>query len=432
MGLRGMPGAAMQTRVSPNDRIRIATIGIGGMGTGDTRSSLANPGVELVAVCDLYEGRRTRAKEVFGNHLFTTNDYREILDRKDIDAVIVATTDHWHAPISIAAMEAGKDVYCEKPMVHSVEEGNAVVAAQKKTGRIMQVGSQRVSSIVYQKAKDLMKSGVIGELNMVEAWWDRNNAIGAFQASIPPDASTSTIDWERYVSNTTSRPFDAARFFRWRCFRDYGTGVAGDLFVHLFSGVHFVLDSTGPERVYASGGIRFWKDGRDAPDLLLGVYEYPASSSHPAFSLALRVNFEDGTGESSGFRFIGSEGILTIAGGVTVTRHPREKEPGYTIETFSKSVQKQFLRDYHQQYPINPPVADAMRPDRTEEYLPPKGYNDHLDHHRNFLTAVRSRKPVVEDAVFGLRAAAPAVLSHVSYYERRVCQWDPGKMASTA
>src|SRR5579862_1859599 len=226
MSLPGMP-AAMQTRVSPNDRIRIATIGIGGMGTGDTRSSLANPGVELVAVCDLYEGRRTRAKEVFGNHLFTTNDYREILDRKDIDAVIIATADHWHAPISIAAMEAGKDVYCEKPMVHSVEEGNAVVAAQKKTGRILQVGSQRVSSIVYQKAKDLIKSGVIGELNMVEAWWDRNNAIGAFQASIPPDASTSTIDWERYVSNTTSRPFDAARFFRWRCFRDYGTGVAG-------------------------------------------------------------------------------------------------------------------------------------------------------------------------------------------------------------
>ena len=430
-GLRAMP-PAMQIRVRPNDRIRIATIGIGGMGTADTHASLANPGVELVAVCDLYEGRRIRAKEVFGNQTFVTSDYREILDRKDIDAVIIGTTDHWHAPISIAAMEAGKDVYCEKPMVHSIEEGKSVVAAQQRTGRILQVGSQRVSSIVYQKARDLIKSGVIGELNLVEAWWNRNSALGAFQASIPPEASTATIDWDRYVSNTTRRPFDAARFFRWRCFRDYGTGVAGDLFVHLFSGVHFVLDSTGPERVYATGGIRFWKDGREAPDLLLGLYDYPASSRHPAFNLSLRVNFEDGAGESSGFRFIGSEGVLSIGRGVTVARHPREKEPGYSITTFPKSVQENFLTGYRQQYPASLPIADAMRPDRSEDYLPPQGYSDHLDHHRNFITAIRTRKAVVEDATFGMRAAAPALLSNVSYSEQRVCRWDAGKMVSQA
>ncbi len=422
---------AMQDRVSANDRIRIATIGIGGMGTGDTRSSLANPGVELVAVCDLYEGRLTRAKEVFGNHLFVTKDYREILQRKDIDAVIVATTDHWHAPVSIAAMESGKDVYCEKPMVHALSEGEALVAAQQRTGRIIQVGSQRVSSIVYQKAKDLMKSGAIGELNMVEAWWDRNNAIGAFQASIPPDASPATIDWDRYVANTTRRPYDPNRFFRWRCFRDYGTGVAGDLFVHLFSGIHFVLDSRGPERVYAAGGIRFWRDGREAPDLLLGLYDYPAGAAHPAFTLALRVNFEDGAGESSGFRFIGSEGILSIDNGVKVMRHPREKEPGYEIGTFPKQVQEEFLRRYREQYPPVPPVADAIRPDRTEEYLPPRGYSDHLDHHRNFITAVRTRKPVVEDSVFGFRAAAPALLSNASYFEQRICRWNPEKMTAS-
>src|SRR5438552_5227019 len=119
--------------VSANDRIRIATIGIGEMGTGDTKSALAQPGVELVAVCDLYEGRRAHAKEVFGQHIATTRDYHEILDRKDIDAVIVATSDHWHSQICIDAMAAGKDVYCEKPMVHSVEEGRAVIAAQQKT-----------------------------------------------------------------------------------------------------------------------------------------------------------------------------------------------------------------------------------------------------------------------------------------------------------
>ena len=140
----------MASQVAANDRIRIATIGIGEMGTGDTKSSLAVPGVELVAVCDLYEGRRTHAKEVFGQQIATTRDYREILDRKDIDAVIVATSDHWHSQICIDAMAAGKDVYCEKPMVHSIEEGRAVIAAQQRTHRILQVGSQRVSSVVYQ------------------------------------------------------------------------------------------------------------------------------------------------------------------------------------------------------------------------------------------------------------------------------------------
>ncbi len=418
----------MASQVAANDRIRIATIGIGEMGTGDTKSALAQPGVELVAVCDLYEGRRTHAKEVFGQHIATTRDYREILDRKDIDAVIVATSDHWHSKICVDAMTAGKDVYCEKPMVHAVDEGHAVIAAQQRTHRIMQVGSQRVSSVVYQKAKDLMKAGAIGELNFIEAWWDRNNAVGAFQASIPPDASTSTVDWDRYLANTTKREFDPARFFRWRCFRDYGTGVPGDLFVHLFSGIHFVLDAVGPSRVYATGGIRFWKDGREAPDLMLGLYDYAATDKHPAFNLALRVNFVNGAGETSGFRFVGSEGVLTIGSGVTVSKHPRAAEPGYSVSTFAQATQDEFMRKYRDQYPLQRPTADAMRPDAVDEYLPPEGYSDHRDHHRNFFASVRSRKPVVEDPVFGLRAAGPALLSNISYFEQRVCTWDPKQM----
>jgi predicted dehydrogenase len=418
----------MPNQISPNDRIRIATIGIGEMGTGDTKSALAVPGVELVAICDLYEGRRTHAKEVFGQQIATTRDYHEILDRKDIDAVIVATSDHWHSQICIDAMASGKDVYCEKPMVHSIEEGRAVIAAQQRTHRILQVGSQRVSSVVYQKAKDLMKAGAIGELNFIEAWWDRNNAVGAFQASIPPDASTASVDWDRYLANTTKRPFDPARFFRWRCFRDYGTGVPGDLFVHLFSGIHFVLDSIGPSRVYATGGIRFWKDGREAPDVMLGMYDYAAGPSHPAFNLALRVNFVNGAGETSGFRFVGSEGVLTIGHGVTVSKRPRDVEPGHSITTFAQATQEEFLRKYREQYPLQRPTADAMRPEASDQYLPPEGYSDHRDHHRNFFASVRSRKPVVEDPVFGLRAAGPALLSNVSYFEQKVCAWDPKQL----
>src|SRR5579871_4153453 len=282
---------------SANDNIQIAIIGAGGMGSEDVKSSIA-AGSKLVAASDIYQGRLTRMQEVYGKGIFITRDYREVLARPDIDAVIVGTPDHWHQKIAIDAMNAGKDVYCEKPMVQHVDDGKPVVEAWQKSNRIMQVGSQRVSSIVYQKAKDLLKSGAIGQLNMVEAWWDRNSALGAWQYSIPPDASTTTCDWDRFQGRAPHVAWDAKRFFRWRNYRDYGTGVAGDLFVHLFSGMHFVTGAIGPSRVYATGGLRYWKDGRDVPDLLLGLYDYDATEQHPAFNLALRVNFEDGSQEN--------------------------------------------------------------------------------------------------------------------------------------
>jgi len=421
-------GAGPEKKISPNDRIRVALIGAGGMGSADSESSQQVPGVELVAVSDIYQGRLTRAKERWGNQLFVTRDYREVLARPDIDAVLIATPDHWHARISIDAMNAGKDVYCEKPMVQRVQDGMAVVEAQKNTSRIMQVGSQRVSSVVYKKAQELLQAGAIGELNMVEAWWDRNSAIGAWEYSIPPDATPQNIDWDRFLGSAPKVPFEPVRLFRWRNYRDYGTGVAGDLFVHLFSGMHFVTGAHGPTRVFATGGLRFWKDGRDVPDVFLGLYDYPATDRHKAFNLALRVNFVSGAGETSGFRFVGSEGILSINGGVTVSKTPRETEPGYTVETFPKALQEEFLADYHKKYPPQRPNADSMRPEQEEKYLPPPHYSDHLDHHRNFIAAVRSRQQVVEDPVFGLRAAGPALLSNLSYFEQRVCNWDPETM----
>ena len=396
-----------EKKISANDRIRVALIGAGGMGSGDAESSQKVPGVELVAVSDVYQGRLIRAKERWGNQLFTTRDYREVLARPDIDAVIIATPDHWHSKISIDAMNAGKDVYCEKPMVQRVEDGMGVVEAQKKTGRIMQVGSQRVSSIIYQKAQELVRAG---------------------QYSIPPDATPANIDWDTFLGRAPKVPFEPVRLFRWRNYRDYGTGVAGDLFVHLFSGMHFVTGAIGPTRVFATGGLRYWKDGRDVPDVFLGLYDYPATDRHAAFNLALRVNFVSGAGDNSGFRFVGSEGIMTISGGVTVTKTPRDAEPGYTIDTFPKAVQEAFLKEYHKKYPPQTPNADSMRPNVEDKYSAPRGYSDHLDHHRNFIASVRSRKPVVEDPVFGFRAAGPALLSNLSYFEQRVCIWNPETM----
>jgi hypothetical protein len=180
--------------------------------------------------------------------------------------------------------------------------------------------------------------------------------------------------------------------------------------------------------VYATGGLRFWKDGRDVPDVLLGLYDYEKTSAHPAFTLALRVNFVNGAGETSGFRFVGSEGVLTVGNGVTVSKVPRESEPGYTIDTFTQAQQDEFLKKYREKYPQQSPNADAMRAVAEEKYNPPRGYSDHRDHHRNFITAVRTRKPVVEDSAFGFRAAGPALLSNVSYFEKRQVMWDPESM----
>lgn len=420
-------GALRAAQETPaNDRIQIATIGFGGMGMGDTKYALSVPGVELVAVCDIYDGRLTRAREVHGDQIFTTRDYREVLARKDVDAVIIATPDHWHADLSIAAMEAGKDVYCEKPMVQKVEDGKRVIAAQDKTGRMFQVGSQYVTSAVYQKARDLFLAGAIGRLTMVEAWLDRNTALGAWQYSIPPDATPSTIDWDRFLGKAPKRPFEPIRLFRWRNYRDYGTGVGGDLFVHLLSGLHVVTGSAGPERMMATGGLRYWEDGRDVPDVLLAMFDYGKQPTHADFTFSLRVNLKSGVPEERfGFRFMGTEGVITTSMGAVLMEKPsREVEPGYSIGTFAKATQEKFLEEYRKKYPEGA-KAEKIEP---EKFAPPRGYDAHREHHRVFYEAVRSRKKPFEDAVFGFRAAGPALLANTSYFEKRLVGWDPVAM----
>src|SRR6202522_2570711 len=234
--------------VAANDHIQIALIGAGGQGQGDTRTAVQVPGVKCVAVADCYNGRLEHAKEIWGPDTFTTRDYKEILERKDIDAVIIGAPDHWHKQASIDAMKAGKDVYCEKPMIHLYSDGPEMIESARATNRILQVGSQRVSSVVYAKAKELLASGAIGQLNMVTARWDRNSSIGAWNYSVPLDASTETCDWPQFLGSAPKVAFSGERFFQWRKWKDYGSGVAGDLFVHLFSGTHFITGSKGPAR----------------------------------------------------------------------------------------------------------------------------------------------------------------------------------------
>ena len=206
-------------------------------------------------------------------------DYREILARKDVDAVLICVPDHWHARMSIDAMKAGKAVYCEKPMIRSVDEGPAVIAAQKETKAIFQVGSQYASSVLYDKVKELIQSGSLGKVHAIEARYNRNSDVGAWQYSIPTDASPETIDWDRFLGEAPKRPFDPVRFFRWRNYWDYGTAVAGDLFIHLLTGIHHATGAIGPTRVAAMGGQRYWNDGRDVYDIIMGLLDYPETNA---------------------------------------------------------------------------------------------------------------------------------------------------------
>ncbi len=407
---------------SPNDNIQLALIGAGIQGQGDTRNALLVPGVKLVAVADCYDGRLTHAKELWGADLFTTRDYREILSRKDVDAVLIATPDHWHKQAAVDSLHAGKDVYLEKPMIHLYSDGPEIIDTVRSTHRILQVGSQRVSSIVYAKAKELLASGAIGKLNMVTARWDRNSSMGAWNYSVPLDASPATCDWPRFLGTAPKIPFNPERFFQWRKWKDYGSGVAGDLFVHLFSGTHLITGALGPTRAMATGGIRFWKDGRDADDVLLALFDYPEG-----FNLSLHVNFVDGGEESEGFLFTGSEGLMEISGQtVTVTRTPLAQEPGYTISTFPEAMQRAYLEQYRQKYPVQHPSGPPPRD--VEAFTAPPGYSDSYDHFHNFFASVRSRQPVVEDATFGFRAAGAALLSNLSVERDSVVHWNPETM----
>ena len=424
--------AAEPASVPPNDRIQFATIGTGIIGFVDTNTANSLPGAELVAAADCYDSRLTHVNEVYGDDVFTTQDYREVLTRSDVDAVLICTPDHWHAPIARDAMEAGKDVYCEKPMAHSLEEGASMVEAQEETGRVVQVGSQYASSIVVDKVRQLFEEGAIGALNMIEARYNRNSSLGAWQYSIPPNVSPDEVAWDRFLGDAPDREFDPTRFFRWRNYWDYGTGLAGDLFVHLLTMAHHVTSSAGPTQISSTGGLRFWEDGREVPDVQTALFEYPDTDAHPSFTLSLQSNLADGSGGGQFLRFVGSDGAIRLEGNTVRLTQFRRSSPsvdqlvnGYnSVRTFSEAVQEAFRESYS----TEPPAASVEDMSTQSEFEAPDGYNMRRDHFMNFFAAMRGEEEAVEDAAFGHRAAAPALLCNRSYRNGQRHQWDPQAM----
>ncbi len=403
--------------INVSENLNVALIGAGIMGTVDTETALKHEGITLKAVCDLYKGRLDDAKEKWGDELFTTDDYKAILSRKDIDVVIIGTPDHWHKQISIDALNSGKHVYCEKPMVHSVKEGQELISAWRKSGKVFMVGSQGMSSLGNEKAKELLAEGAIGDLNYAEGFWARHSPEGAWQYNIPSDASTKTVSWKRYISNTTQRPFDATRFFRWRNYTDYGTGMAGDLFVHLFSSLHFITNSVGPDKISAMGGLRYWKDGREVPDVLLGMFQYPQTEAHPGFNLSLRCNFVDGTSGSTYLKLVGSLGSMDVKWREVVVKR-----------NLNTSSDDPFMKAQEDKNGAYAERKKMLAPEETV-YKAEEGYKGaHYDHFANFFNAIRTGGKVAEDPVFGFRAAAPALLCNDSYAQNSFIKWDPVAM----
>lgn len=413
---------------SANDQINLGLIGSGIQGIYDTSAALKVNGVKLVAVCDLYTGRLDRAKELWGNDLFTTRDYRKLLERKDIDAVLVATPDHWHKTITVAALKAGKHVYCEKPMVQNFNEGQEIIVAQKSSGKLCQIGSQGMSSLGNEKAKQLYEEGAIGEIVMLDMQNNRYSAEGAWQYPIPPDANPDTIDFDTFLGKAPKVPYDLKRFFRWRNYQDYGTGVAGDLFVHAFSTLNHVISSHGPSRAMSTGGLRYWNDGRDVPDVTITLYDYPKTETHAAFNASFRVNFIAGGNDDGGFKLVGTEGSMEIGqNAVKLTRSKLGMVPGgYSMNSFTEATQQKIKEEYASKNLET--RASALNIGETIWEAPRDYKGGHYDHFYNFFQAIRGTGNIIQNPTFGLRAAGAALLANESYFKKQPVNWDPTEM----
>jgi len=410
--------ALSQAKAAPNDRISVGMIGTGSRGQELMQAIQKNAGADIVAVCDVYKGRVDRAIERTGGKAKSVPHYKDLLADKFIDAVVIATPDHWHRRMSLDAIAAGKDVYCEKPMTYRAEEGPEIIRAAKSAGRMLQVGSQGVSSDVQQKAKEWIKAGRLGQITMIRAAYNRNTASGAWIYPIPPDASPETVNWEAFLGPAPKRKFDLERFFRWRCYWDYSGGIGTDLFVHLCTTIHYLMDTGMPSSVMAMGQLYRWKESREVPDTLNSLLEYKEG-----FAVNLSSTFNNQASEGAGFHVLGTEGSLEIGWG-TATFHPENvrEDNRWIVEAWASQAEKAYWED--------PKVKAAEldpRPNREPEVFKGDGTDPTVAHFANFFESMRTRKAYWEDATAGHNAAACAHLTNYSVRKRTLARWDESK-----
>ena len=422
LGVVGRAAPAHARVLGANDRINVALIGTGSRGTYLLRWVMETGGqiepppppsggpprerkepdpalaTQVVAVCDVYAKRKNTAAAFAKAD--STLDYREVLDRPDVDAVIIATPDHWHAPIALEAMAKGKDVYLEKPMTHTVEEAKSVAAAVKKTGRVLQVGSQTTSSDQWWKARQAIQDGMIGKLLMSQGSYHRNSDKGEWNWTIDPAAGPEAkgedfVDWKMWLGSAPPRAWDADRFFRFRKYWDYSGGIATDLFYHVVAPLNICWgEAQFPRRVYGSGGnYVFTDDGREVPDTFMLTADYPKGHS-----LVLSSSMANDTHIPGLIR--GHQGTILMV--------PDGKFEGKVdfITVTPQSIGKQAFKEKH---------------GTIEMKIETEPRESHME---NFLRCLRTRKTPILDADTAYRAMVPIGMAVQSYREGRVLYFD--------
>ena len=261
-----------------------------------------NLNIIVTGVCDIFDVYAEKAREAaaninrigaggkLGELPKRYRNYKELLDADDIDAVIIATPDHWHAKMTIDAANAGKHVFCEKPLTKTVKETFEVVEAVKSNNIVFQLGHQGRQTESYIKAQEVIRKNVLGKISLIEVTTNRNDPNGAWQYPIHPDAGQDTIDWEQFIGPAPWHEFSLERFFRWRCWWDYSTGLSGDLLTHEYDAMNQILGLGIPHSAVSSGGIYYFKDGRTVPDVLNTVFEYPDRDLSLVYSATLASN----------------------------------------------------------------------------------------------------------------------------------------------
>ena len=406
------PAAALHAaQTAPSDAVRLGFIGIGIRGTQLMNAFREVSGVKFVAAADLYDGCLTRAGETDPG-IATGKDYRALLDRKDIDAVVIATPDHHHHRMALDALAAGKHIYLEKPMAWSIDQCRDLLqASQRHPNQKFQTGSAAGYSPFTDAARELIQSGALGKVNQIRMENHRNSPGGAWVYPVPPDASPESIDWPRFLGSTPKKAFDPKIFFRWRCWWEYSGGVATDLFVHQLSLLHGMMSVDQPTSVVAQGGLYKWTDGRTVPDLLQAVYEYPG------FLATLHVNLGNGRGTGATNVIHGTEGTIIIEGRGKMIYYPERIEEdvqSYGTLQWPKAMRARYFEEHGwtaEGQPKQP--APEPKPERVIEIAQKPSAQ------AAFINAIRQGTPVAESAAHGCHAASAAHLANDSFRKGR-------------
>ena len=404
---------AQAQTIAPSDRITVGMIAAGSRSHELIEAIKKVDGTEIVGVCDAYKGRVERAIERTGSRARDYGSYERILDDPSIDAVTIGTPDHWHRRMVVEALQAGKDVYCEKPLTFSIDEGPEIAGVAEKTGRIVQVGSQGISGDNQRKLREWIRAGRLGQVTMIRAAYNRNSAGGSWIYPIPPDASPETVDWEAFLGPAPRRDFDLERFFRWRCYREYSGGIATDLFVHACTTVHYLMDVTMPSEVMAMGDLYRWTESRNVPDTLNALLRY-----EEGFTVNLSSTFNSRSSGVYLFQVLGTEGTAEL-GFKDLTFHP---DPAWDNNSWIVAGWPKRLEQEYYRTPAG--RAELQRPRPEEEVYTGRGPAPTVAHFQDFFSAVRNRGATIEDSWVGHHAASCAHLINASVETGAATRWD--------